>query len=212
MCRNETELLGRLDSGDPEALGELLELHRHRLKAMVQLRMDRRMKGRIDASDVIQEASLEAATRLPEFVEKRPMPFFLWLRFLVGEQLIVQQRRHLGAAKRDARREISLFNRLPGASTALLAARLMGSLTAPSEAAVRAENRLEVEEALNSMSDLDREIIALRHFEQLSRQEAAQLLGIQESACGKRYVRAMRRLGELFEANRAAGTNPPSDM
>jgi RNA polymerase sigma-70 factor (ECF subfamily) len=165
---------------------------------MVQLRMDRRMQGRIDASDVIQDACLEAATRVEEYVEKKPMTFFLWLRFLVGEQLITQHRRHLGAAKRDARREISLFNRLPEASTALLAARLVGSLTAPSEAAVRTENRLEVEEALNAMSDLDREVIALRHFEQLSRAETAEVLGIQESACSKRYVRAMQRLSEKF--------------
>ncbi len=198
MNTDESELLNRLHTGDAGVLGDLLALHRDRLKSMVQLRMDRRMQGRIDASDVIQDACLEAATRVEEYVEKKPMTFFLWLRFLVGEQLITQHRRHLGAAKRDARREISLFNRLPEASTALLAARLVGSLTAPSEAAVRTENRLEVEEALNSMSDLDREVIALRHFEQLSRAETAEVLGIQESACSKRYVRAMQRLSKKF--------------
>ncbi len=198
MNTDESELLNRLHAGHAGVLGDLLALHRDRLKSMVQLRMGRRMQGRIDASDVIQDACLEAATRVEEYVEKKPMTFFLWLRFLVGEQLITQHRRHLGAAKRDARREISLFNRLPEASTALLAARLVGSLTAPSEAAVRTENRLEVEEALNSMSDLDREVIALRHFEQLSRAETAEVLGIQESACSKRYVRAMQRLSEKF--------------
>mgnify|MGYP000020558332 CR=1 FL=1 len=201
MNANESELLNRLHTGDADVLGDLLALHRARLKTMVQLRMDRRMQGRVDASDVIQDACLEAATRVDDYVQKKPMTFFLWLRFLVGEQLITQHRRHLGAAKRDARREISLFNRLPEASTAMLAARLVGSLTAPSEAAVRTENRLEVEEALNSMSDLDREIIALRHFEQLSRAETAELLDIQESACSKRYVRAMQRLSEKFSPN-----------
>ncbi|MEZ6061458.1 MAG: sigma-70 family RNA polymerase sigma factor [Planctomycetaceae bacterium] len=200
MSHDETELLDRLHAGDVNVLGDLLTLYRSRLKAMVQLRLDRRVQGRVDASDVIQDACLEAATRVQEFVDKKPMTFFLWLRYLVGEQMITQHRRHLGAAKRDARREISLFNRLPEASTALLAARLIGSLTAPSEAAVRAENRLEVEEALNSMSELDREIIALRHFEQLSRFETAQVLGIQESACSKRYVRAMQRLGDVLKA------------
>jgi RNA polymerase sigma-70 factor (ECF subfamily) len=200
---NESKALEqRLESGDGQALNEVLDLHRVRLRRMVQLRMDRRLQGRVDPSDVIQDAYFEAATRLEKYIVEKPIPFFLWLRFLVGERLITLHRHHLGTAKRNADREISLYYApLPEASSAMLAAQLVGSLTAPSQVAQRAERRIQLQTALNSMEPIDREIIALRHFEQLSRAETAVALNIEESAAGKRHIRAMRRLKVLLDAN-----------
>lgn len=133
-------------------------------------------------------------------MKDRPMPLFLWLRFLVGERLITLHRHHLGTAKRDANREISIFHSaLPEASSAMLAVQLVGNLTAPSQVAQRAERKLRLQEALNSMKPIDREVIALRHFEQLTRAESALALGIEESAASKRYIRALRRLKAVLE-------------
>jgi RNA polymerase sigma-70 factor (ECF subfamily) len=197
--RDCKELERKVEAGDEHAFSCLLDAHRPRLRRMVQLRMDHRLQGRVDPSDVLQDAYLEAASRRNSYVSERPMPFFLWLRFLVSERLITLQRHHLGTAMRDATREISLFHApLPEASSAMLAAQLVGSLTAASEVALRAERRVRLQEALNSMEPIDREIIALRHFEQLSRAETAQALNIQESAAGKRYLRAMKRLKSIL--------------
>jgi RNA polymerase sigma-70 factor (ECF subfamily) len=162
---------------------------------MVALRLDPRLQGRIDPSDVIQEAFLEASVRLPEYLRQADVPFFLWLRFLTGQKLVTLHRPHLGARMRDAGREVSLYRgRLPETSSAALAAQLLGHDPRPSEAAVRAERKLRLQAALNSMDPLDREVLALRHFEQLSNAETAQVLGLQESAASKRYVRALKKL------------------
>ena len=128
------------------------------------------------------------------------MPFFLWLRFLTGQRLLRVHRQHLGAEMRDVGREVSLYRgALPAATSAALAAQLLGRDTRPSEAAVRAERSIRLQEALNSMDPLDREVLALRHFEQLSNSEAARVLGLQESAAAKRYVRALKRLREILD-------------
>jgi RNA polymerase sigma-70 factor (ECF subfamily) len=127
------------------------------------------------------------------------LPLFLWLRLVVGERLSKLHRHHLGARMRDANREVSLYQHaLPAASSAALAAQLLGKQTSPSQAVVRAERVLRLQEALNSMDAIDREILSLRHFEELSRSEAAQALGIEESAAAKRYVRALQRLKKLL--------------
>jgi RNA polymerase sigma-70 factor (ECF subfamily) len=127
------------------------------------------------------------------------MPFFLWLRFLTSQKLLELHRHHLGAQARDAGREVSLHRgSLPGTSSAALAAQLLGHLTQPSQAAIRAEMKIRLQDALNSMDPLDREVLALRHFEHLSNAETAQTLGIGESAASKRYVRALRRLKEIL--------------
>src|SRR5215470_12303922 len=121
------ELLQAAAAGDRERWGSLLDRHRDRLRRMVALRLDRRLQGRVDASDVIQEAFLEASTRLPEYVQRPAMPFFLWLRFLTGQKMQELHRRHLGAQMRDAGREISLYrDALPATSSAALAAQLLG--------------------------------------------------------------------------------------
>jgi RNA polymerase sigma-70 factor (ECF subfamily) len=193
------QLLTRAGQGDRRALGELLALHRERLRRMVELRMDRRLQGRLDASDVIQEAFLEASVRFDEFRRDRPMPFFLWLRFITGQKLIVAHRRHLGTKARDARREVSIYRgALPEATSESLAAQLLGRFTSPSLAAARAELQVRLQEMLNTMDGTDREILVLRHFEQLSCAESAAVLGIEESTASSRYYRALKRLKELM--------------
>ena len=189
------ELLAAAAAGDEKALTELFSRYRKRLKQMVRLRLNRRLQGRIDDSDVLQEAYLEAAKRLPEYLADRPLPFFLWLRHLTGEKLIDAHRRHLGAKMRDAAQEVSLHRGpMPAASSASLAAQLLGRLTSPSQAAIKAETRLRVQEVLNRMDSLDREVLALRHFEQLSNAEVAETLGLNESTASSRYLRALKRL------------------
>jgi RNA polymerase sigma-70 factor (ECF subfamily) len=196
-----SELLQRAGAGDQQALGDLFDRHRGRLRRMVQLRMDRRLQGRLDPSDVLQESYLEAARSLAEYLRDPRMPFFLWLRVVTGRKLHALHRRHLGRRMRDAGREVSLHGAaLPQASSVSLAAQLLGRLTTPSQAAVRAELILRIEEALNSMSLLDREVLALRHFEQLNNSEVAQVLGISETAASNRFVRALRNLKKILSA------------
>jgi RNA polymerase sigma-70 factor (ECF subfamily) len=193
------QLLHRASQGDQQALGELLSRYRDRLRLMVRLRLDRRLQGRIDSSDVIQEAYLEAAERFRDYARNPDMPFYLWLRFLTAQKLLVLHRQHLGAKSRDAAREVSLYRgALPEASSAVLAAQLVGHRTTPSQAAMRAEMQIRLQEALNSMDPIDREVLALRHFEQLTNGETARVLGLRESAASQRYARALLRLKEIL--------------
>ncbi len=198
MTGNTSEidrLLQQAAQGDPQGLGTLLARHRDRLRRLVALRLDRRLQGRIDPSDVIQEAYLEASTRLAEYLRNPSMPFFLWLRFLTSQKLVTLHRHHFGAQMRDPCQEVSLdHGPFPEASSAALAAQLLGHDTRPSEAAIRAEMKIQVQQALDNMDPIDREILALRHFEQLSRAEIARVLDISEAAAGKRYIRALERL------------------
>jgi RNA polymerase sigma-70 factor (ECF subfamily) len=193
-------LLQQAAAGDQALWGQLLERHRDRLRRLVALRMDRRLRGRVDASDVIQEAYLDAWRRLADYARAPDMPLFLWLRFLVGQRLQEQHRRHLGAQARDAGREVGGCGGLPEASSAALAAGLLGRRTSPSQAAVRAERKRLLQEALERMDPLDREVLALRHFEQLSNGEAARVLGLDKSAASKRYARALMRLKDILKA------------
>lgn len=196
----ETEvLLRRAAEGDRESWGTLLVRHRDRLLRMVAVRLDPRLKGRFDASDVVQEACLEASQRLPEYLDRPAVPFFLWLRLLTGQKLVSLHRHHIGAQRRDAGRELSLDpGGEPAASSVALAAQLAGHDPRPSEVAVRAERQARFQTALDGMDPIDREVLSLRHFEQLSNTEAAQVLGLDESAASKRYTRAIRRLREAL--------------
>jgi RNA polymerase sigma-70 factor (ECF subfamily) len=197
----EARRLESAERGDAAAWDAVLASHRDRLRRMVALRMDRRLQGRVDPSDVIQEAYLEAARRLPAYLrEADPMPPYLWLRFLATQALQMLHRRHLGSKARDAGREVALASRPPEATSAALAAQLLGHDTRASEAAIRAERKLRLEEALNRMDPIDREVLALRHFEQLSNAECARVLGLGESAATKRFIRALRRLKETLTA------------
>lgn len=167
---------------------------------MIRLRLDRRLQGRIDPSDVLQEAYLDLAARLPDYAHDRSMPTYLWLRLVTGQRLAQEHRRHLGTAMRDAAREVALHpGPWPQASSASLAAQLLGRLTTPSQAAIRSERQLQLQEVLDRMDPIDREILALRHFEELSNSEAADVLGLSKTAANNRYIRALGRLRDLLE-------------
>lgn len=192
-------LIERAAGGDRDAMGELFERYRSRLKKMVRIRLNRRLQGRLDDSDVLQEAYVEAAKRLPDYLEAPRAPFFLWLRQITSQKLIDVHRRHLGAKARDAGLDISLHRgRMPMATSVSLAAQLLGRLTSPTRAAVKAETRLALQQALGEMEEIDREILSLRHFEHLSNQEAAEELGIEPAAASKRYLRALKRLKKIL--------------
>jgi len=198
--RTNEELLDAAGNGDEGALAVLVERHRDRLERMVRLRMDRRLQGRVDPADVVQEAYLAVRGKFPHYSAGPPLPFFLWLRLEVGQKLVDAHRFHLGTQMRDAGQEVSLHRgALPQVSSLSLAEHLLGKLTSASQAAMRVELKLHVEEALNSMGPHDREMLILRHFEELSNAEAAQVLGIKPSAAVNRYVRALKRLKDVFQ-------------
>lgn len=189
------DLLERARSADRQAVEDLFTLHRPRLRRMVEIRIAQPLRRRLDASDVVQEAFLEAAQRLPAYLADNSMPFFLWLRFLTRQKLAALHRHHLGTKARDPRLEVALQEgTLPEPTTDALAAHLLGQLTSPSQAAAKAEMRLRLEDALNRLDPQEREILALRHFEQLSNAEAGCELGIAAPAASKRYIRALTRL------------------
>jgi len=195
-------LLKQASAGDEQALAELFGQYRSRLRRMVRLRLDRRLQGRVAPSDVIQEAFLDVSQQLPSYLEKQDeMSFFLWLRLVTGQRMMRIHRQHLGAAMRDINREVSLYKgALPQATSVSLAAQLLGRYTAASQVAMRAEMQVKLQEVINSMEPMDREIIALRHFEELSNKEAAELLGLSKAAASNRYVRALARLQEVLES------------
>lgn len=195
-----TALIVRAQAGDSPALGRLLMRYRDRLVQVVSFRIDARIRGRIDALDVVQETFVTATARFADYAREPRMPFFLWLRFLTLQKLCELHRHHLGTKARDAARDVSLDRGpAPQATSAVLAAQLLGKYTSPSQAVVRDELRYRVEETLNAMNRLDREILALRHFEQLTNSEAAQVLNLSESAASTRYVRALKRLRGAME-------------
>ena len=202
------DLLRRAKSGDEHALAALFTTFRERLKRMVALRLDRRLSGRVDASDVIQEAYLEVHKRFPEWARDEQLPIFLWMRLVTGQKLMDFHRHHLGVQMRDASQEVSLYRgALPQASSASLAAHLLGKMTSVSQAAIRAEHKLIVQEALNSMDALDREVLVLRHFEHLNNEETAQALGVKKSTASQRYIRALKRLKEILSTMPGLGNS-----
>ena len=198
---DDLRLVRRAAEGDAAAAGEALVRHRARLRRMVDARLDRRVRGRVDPSDVLQDGFADALARLPGYLADPRLPLFLWLRLVVGERLAKVHRDHLGARARDAGREVSLYRGpMPAASSAALAAHLLGKETSPTQAAVRAERLVRLQEALNALDPLDREVLSLRHFEELTHAEAARVLDVGEAAAAKRYVRALRRLRDVLNA------------
>ena len=187
--------------GDRQALGVLYEHYRDRLWRIVNFRMDQRLVGRVDADDVLQEAYLDAEKRLDHFLYDTPESFFIWLRLIVNQTLIDVHRRHLGTQSRDASRERSISGGWSKQSTSFsLSRKLLGHLTSPSQAALRVELAEQLSLALETMGDLDREVLALRHFEELSNSETARALEISEQAASLRYVRALGRLRKILMA------------
>jgi RNA polymerase sigma-70 factor (ECF subfamily) len=199
------ELLEKAIAGKPQALGELLQSYREPLLRIVKFRMDPRLRSRLDADDIVQDTFIEATQRFESFPDQN-MPFFLWIRFIAVQKLFQMHRRHVGAQVRDANREISIFaTPQPHATSQMLAAHLLGKHTSPSVAAMRAEQTRRVEGVLNSMSDTDREVLALRRFERLRNDEVAKLLNISVKAASSRYLRALERLQRELKENESQG-------
>jgi RNA polymerase sigma-70 factor (ECF subfamily) len=197
---DESDLLDRLQQGDTEALGMLFSLHRKRLRRLIDFRLDARLRGRVDPSDVLQDSFMDASQRLPHFVQAPSVPFFVWLRQVAIQRLVEVHRRHLGAEKRSAHRERSVETTLQSnATSASLAFQLVSRLASPSDVLARNELTAQLHTALNSMDPIDREVLALRHFEELSNDETAAALGLQKSAASNRYVRALARLKKVLE-------------
>ena len=193
------DLLDRVKLGDELALAELFSGHRDRLWRMVQARLDRRLRGRVDPDDILQEAYLDATRRIGHYASAGPMSFFLWLRLIVGQTLVDVHRRHLDARMRDAGRDVSIARGgSPGASSVSLAGQIVAHLTSPSQAAMRAEMEAQLGQAIDSLDPIDREVLVLRHFEELTNSEVAEVLGLQQKAASIRYVRAAARLKAIL--------------
>lgn len=193
------ELDKRLEKGDEKALAALFALHRERLWRTVNFRLDRRLRGRVDPDDVLQEGYLAAARRIEHYKELDTRSPFLWLRMIVSQTMIDVHRIHLGAQMRDADREIAIHGNAYSQTTCTsLAVHLVGNLTSPSQAAVRGEMIEQVEQAIAEMDSVDQEVLALRHFEELTNIEVATVLGIQQKAASIRYIRAIKRLKEIM--------------
>jgi RNA polymerase sigma-70 factor (ECF subfamily) len=202
-------LLDRLRANDHQALGELFLLYRPRLWRMVCVRLDRRLASRVAPDDVLQETFLDVARRVGEYLANPAVPFYIWLRSLTVQRMLMVQRGHLGAQMRDVGREVPLPRDAgPLASADSLAGQLIGRMTSPSQAAIRHELQDRLRAILDSMDPLDREVLALRHFEELANNEVAQILGISKEAASKRHVRALQRLKAVFME--AHGAHPDS--
>lgn len=193
------ELVAQLRSGDDHAFVELFSCHRARLKRVLEFRMDRRLRAREDASDILQEVYIDAYQRISHYLKRPHLSFYVWLRQLTTQRLIDIYRRHLVAEMRDAKQEISIARRDSGATSASMAIQLATHLATPSQVVMQAEMVAQIEASLENMDAIDREVLALRHFEELRNSEVAEVLGIKEAAASNRYVRALSRLRGVLE-------------
>lgn len=167
---------------------------------MVALRLDHRLAVRLDPSDIVQESQLEATARIQEFLSRPTLPFFLWLRLITRQCVAACHRRHLGTKRRDLSREFSLDRpHQPQASSVALAAQLLGKLTSPSDALIREELKAKLYAALEQLEPMDREVLVLRHIEQLTSAETAAELGITLEAVKKRHTRSLKRLKRILD-------------
>lgn len=186
--------------GNPEAMSDLWERYRPRLERLVRLRLDSRVQRRIDPADVLQDVFIDFAMRAADYLNEPQMPFYLWLRLLTGQRLLLLHRHHLGTQMRDAGREVTLCRGgMPNATSIHLAAQLLGRFTSVSHAVQRAEMQAILQNVINELEPMDREILALRHFEELSNAETALVLSIDPSAASSRHVRALKRLRQALE-------------
>ena len=198
QAENSSELTRSGGFGDEQSVGRQFMEHWDRLHRMVAMRLDRRLHGRVNPSDVLQESYLEVVRSMPGYLSDPKIPFFQWLRYITGMKLMALHRKHLSAQVRDARRETHLGAVRPQSSSVALAALLLGRLTSPSQAAERIELQVRVQDALSTLEPLDREVLSLRHFEQLTNTETARCLGLSEAAASNRYVRALKRLRPIL--------------
>jgi len=191
-------LIARLESGDDHAFADLFAVYRARLKQMLEFRMDRRLRQREDPSDILQEVYIDAHQRMCHYLKKPELSFYVWLRQLTTQRLIDIHRRHLMAEKRDVRQEVSISRRSAGTS-ASIARQLVARLASPSQLAMQVELVAQIEDSLESLDPIDREVLALRHFEELRNSEVAEVLGLKEAAASNRYVRALSRLRDILD-------------
>ena len=191
-------LLCRARQGDPMAIEQLLSRHRDRLRRMIAVRMDSRLGARIDPSDVIQEALADAHRKLPDYLAQRGCAFYPWLRQIAWQRLVDLHRRHILADRRSVAREAHRPMTLSDHSTRLLADQLAASASSVGQRMVRQERLERLRRALDELAPQDREIVALRHLEQLSLKEAAEILSISHVAARSRYRRALERLHDLL--------------
>lgn len=199
MAMSDDDITARVRQGDRQALADAFGKHRGRLEAAVALRLDAHLRGRLDPADVLQEAWLDISRRFDEWLKSaQPMPLFVWMRFLTVQKLMELHRRN-GAKQRDVRREVPLHAG-PSASTASMAERLAGSFSSPSQGLARQEVLARVQAALDGLDEIDREVLLLRHFEELTNNEVAEVLGITKAGASNRYVRALKRLRGALEA------------
>jgi len=206
MDHDDEPLRQRLRA-EPARFGEVVAAERDRLRRMVALRLDPRLRGQFDASDVVQDACAEAVTRLPDWLDGEEMPLHLWLRFLTGQKLLQLHRHHLGMEMRTAQREVPLFGGAPDASGVSIASAIADSgAPSPSSAAMGAEAVERLRAALDAMKREDREVLVMRHFEHLSNGDVARLLGLTSGGASLRYLRAAERLREVLDE--ISGTRP----
>lgn len=189
------ELLAAARDGDPKAVDGLMDRHRDALRKLVDHRMDRAIARRVDASDVVQDVLFEASSRLAKYLDQPTLPFHLWLRQLARDRLIDMHRRHRRAQRRSVDRERPLVSRAHSDQSSLdLIARLADVELTPAAASIRREMQLRFVEAIEELGEDDREILQMRHFEQLTNSEAALALELSPAAAGMRHLRALRRL------------------
>jgi RNA polymerase sigma-70 factor (ECF subfamily) len=198
------ELLRRADAGDRSAAGQLLDRYRGRLRQMVAVRVDPRLAPRVDPSDVVQDALAEASRKLPRYLRDRPVAFYPWLRQIAWERLVHLHSQHVGAQKRSVMREYR-GDFVPDQSALQLVDRLVAGGTSPSRRAAREELRQRVRRALQQLPPRYREVVILRHLEQLDFEEVAGVLGISQAATRSRYRRAMERLHNLLSDESLGG-------
>jgi RNA polymerase sigma-70 factor, ECF subfamily len=187
-------LLGEAQAGEAGAVDQLLGRHRSYLRQLVGIRLDQQLRARVDPSDVVQEAHMEAARRLEAYLQQPELPFRLWLRQIAFDRLLMLRRRHIGAARRAVGRDVAL----PDRSSIDLARQLLAPGPSPSEQLARRELARRVRQALSRLADSDREILLMRNFEGLSNQEVARVLAIAPAAASQRYGRALLRLRKLL--------------
>jgi RNA polymerase sigma-70 factor (ECF subfamily) len=192
------ELVRQVAAGDESAMQQLLVRHRGRLKRMVAARMDPRLATRVDPSDVVQDAVLDASRRLADYLRDRPLPFYPWLRQIALERLVDLHRRHIQARRRSVTREQAWDFGLSDHSAGQLAGKIIASTTSPSGRVIREEQRERVRAGLARMAPRDREVLVMLYLEQLRIGEVAAVMGITEKAVTMRHLRAIERLRLLL--------------
>ncbi len=197
---NQQELLRQLATDREESFARFFQSVKQRLRQIALFRLDYRLRGRVSESDVLQETYVRASQRLDRYLEDPELPFFVWLRMELSQKLVEVHRQHFSAGKRDVRREQFFKPPEPGQTSMAMAAHLVAQMTSASQLVERAEQISSLERSLAEMNDVDREVIALRHFEELSNTETADALGIEPAAASKRYLRALKRMRQIYES------------